>query len=311
MDTTHYGTGAQMKDVPQETLLQFTMRLTIMELIHFIASGAVRLAILAFLPRLSKNRVYRWLLYGLSTIVVAVSLTGVFFMLTECSQIPDVFNYAASWRQCRDKRDERLMVLSQSIIWIFVDFMLVALPLWVVASYRQMGIKAIQILLVFSLGIFAVATGIARFIIILTTDFSDNTTYKMLHIAIWTDAEVHVGLWVGCFPALQPLIRHASSMMGLRGQPQSKTWRSRTDTAISANPPNKKSVVNGSPRSSSNFRSELSENQPKGSPADRIEMVDLEKGQDRGRILQQRDLMFDVDLSDTPDTANEGKNASG
>jgi len=311
MDTTHYGTGAQIQDVPRETLLQFSMRLTIMELVYFIASGAVRLAILAFLPRLSKNRVYRWLIYGLSAIVVIVSLTGVFFMLTECSQIPDVFNYAASWRQCRDKRDERLMVLSQSIVWIFVDFMLVALPLWVVASYLKMGIKAIQILLVFSLGIFAVATGIARCVIILTTDFSNNTTYKMLPIAIWTDAEVHVGLWVGCFPALQPLIRHASSMMGLRSQPQSKARRSRTDTAISADPPNKNSVVDGSSRSSSHFRSEHSENLTKGRPDDRIEMVDLEKGKARGRILQQSDDMVDIDLSDTPNAANEGKNASG
>ncbi|KAK2040251.1 hypothetical protein LZ31DRAFT_474877 [Colletotrichum somersetense] len=304
MDTTHYGTGAQIKDVPLETLHQFSMRLTIMELIYFIASGAVRLAILAFLPRLSKNRVYMWCIYGLSLIVVTVSLTGVFFMLTECSQIPDVFNYDASWRQCRDEREERLMVLSQSIIWIFVDCMLVALPLWVVTSYLKMGVNAIQILLVFSVGIFAVATGIARTVIILTTDFSDNTTYKMLPIATWTDAEVHVGLWVGCFPALQPLIRHASFMMGLRGQPHSTVRRSRRDTAMSTDTPNKRSVVNRSSHGSSHLWSGRSENQPKGSLTKGIEMVDLEKGKDSRRIIDQRNIMVDIDLSDTPNATN-------
>ncbi|CCF42332.1 hypothetical protein CH063_12364 [Colletotrichum higginsianum] len=88
MDTTNYGTGAQMEDVPRQTILQFLKRLSIMELVYLIASGAVRLSILAFLPRLSKNKIYRWSIYGLSFIVVVVSLTGFFFVLTECSQIP-------------------------------------------------------------------------------------------------------------------------------------------------------------------------------------------------------------------------------
>ncbi|TIC91868.1 hypothetical protein CH35J_010742 [Colletotrichum higginsianum] len=195
MDTTNYGTGAQMEDVPRQTILQFLKRLSIMELVYLIASGAVRLSILAFLPRLSKNKIYRWSIYGLSFIVVVVSLTGFFFVLTECSQIPDVFNYDASWRQCKDKSEEQSMMLAHAIISIFVDCMLVALPLWVVTNYLKMGVKAIQILLVFSFGIFAVATGIVRLSIIITTDFSVNTTYKMLTVAAWTDAELHVGLW--------------------------------------------------------------------------------------------------------------------
>ncbi|CCF36516.1 hypothetical protein CH063_08066 [Colletotrichum higginsianum] len=107
----------------------------------------------------------------------------------------DVFNYDASWRQCKDKSEEQSMMLAHAIISIFVDCMLVALPLWVVTNYLKMGVKAIQILLVFSFGIFAVATGIVRLSIIITTDFSVNTTYKMLTVAAWTDAELHVGLW--------------------------------------------------------------------------------------------------------------------
>lgn len=66
-------------------------------------------------------------------------------------------------------------MFAHAIICIFVDCMLVALPLWVVTTYVKMGVKAIQILLVFSLGIFAVATGIVRFAIITTTDFNVNT----------------------------------------------------------------------------------------------------------------------------------------
>ncbi|OHW94920.1 integral membrane protein [Colletotrichum incanum] len=298
MDTTHYGTGAQIEDVPRETLLQFFKRLTIMELIYLLASGAVRLAILAFLPRLSKNKVYTWSIYGLSTIVVVISLTGFFFVLTECSQIPidslltqwpsDVFNYGGSWRQCRDKREERSMMLAHAIICIFVDFMLLVLPLWVVTNYLKMGVRAVQILLVFSLGIFAVVTGVVRFSIIVTTNFNVNTTYKMLPVAAWTDAELHVGLWM--------------------------------DTTISTTTPNRKSVMNRWSRSSGYFWSERTGSQPKEggeghvdaerSRADGVEMVDLEKGEDSGRVREQKDIFVDVDLGNRPNAREEAEASS-
>ncbi|KAK1989939.1 hypothetical protein LX36DRAFT_621510 [Colletotrichum falcatum] len=306
METTHYGTGAQMANVPPDTLLQFFENLATMELIYFIASGAVRLAILAIVFHLSKNRVYQWFIYGLSVVVVTVSLTGFFFLLTECSQIPDVFNYAAAWRQCRDPSEGRAMALAQSVICIFVDCMLVALSLWAVLSNFKVGAKAIQMLLVFSFGIFAVASGAARFFIILTTNFGENTTYKMLAIATWTDIELHVGLWVCCLPALQPLIRHVSLKMGLRGQLESTGQRSKGDIAIPETSYTKGPVSRWS-RSSSYFLNERSETQSKGSPTKGIEMVDLEKGKGRGRILKQRDTMFDVDLSDKTNAGKKSK----
>ncbi|KAK1504709.1 hypothetical protein CTAM01_04016 [Colletotrichum tamarilloi] len=300
MDTTNYGTGAQIEDVPQPTLLQFFKRLSIMELVYFLASGAVRLSILAFLPRLSKNKIYIWSIYALNAMVIIVSLSGFFFVLTECSQIPDVFNYSSTWRQCRDKREERSMMLGHAIICIFVDCMLVVLPLCVVTNYVKMGVKAIQILLVFSLGIFAVVTGIVRFSIIVTTDFGVNTTYKMLTVAAWTDAELHVGLWVGCFPALQPLLRHVTLMLGMRSQLDSTGAASKRNTMTSTATSNRKSALDRWSRSSGNVRSESAGSQPLESGAGQVEavggqsgdveMVDLEKGEGAGQVGKQPEI---------------------
>jgi hypothetical protein len=60
-------------------------------------------------------------------------------------------------------------------IGIAVDMAIIALPIWVVHSSMMFSAKAVRVVLVFCVGIFASITGIVRLAIMTRTDFAVDT----------------------------------------------------------------------------------------------------------------------------------------
>lgn len=124
---------------------------------------------------------------------------------------------------------------------VAIDIGLLALPIWLVWSTMKFSGKRFQVILVFSVGIFAVIAGIVHMILIVTTDFAVDTcvltsqitfsliptlcfssnrllvscltgcipsrSYKLIFVCPWSALQGHVGVWTSCFPAFQPLFR--------------------------------------------------------------------------------------------------------
>ncbi|KAF7540942.1 hypothetical protein G7Z17_g12059 [Cylindrodendrum hubeiense] len=203
-----YGSGAPMDDLSDEQKVHFFSTLPINQLLFFLACGMVRLSILAFLPRLSKDRMFLRYVYATGAVIVIITLAAFFFFLTECRPIGDLFD---------SSKPDHIALFS--------------LPIWVIHSKMTFGSKAVKVILVFCVGLFAIIMGAVRFGFIVTTDFSTNTTYKMARVSPWTVLEVHLGLWCGCFPALQPFLRLVSYKLGLRSRLDSTNKKSsRTGT---------------------------------------------------------------------------------
>lgn len=150
--------------------------------------------------------------------IVLITLAAVLFLLTECKPISDLFNALKPERNCIDRKKEAYFIWAHAIIGIFIDAALFGLPIWVIRKKMVFGFKAVKVILVFCVGLFVIITGIIRLGILVTTDFSVDSTYKMARVALWFILETHVGLWCGSFPSLQPLLRLISYKLGLRSQ---------------------------------------------------------------------------------------------
>ncbi|CAH0056299.1 unnamed protein product [Clonostachys solani] len=202
------GSGTRMEEVPPDKRIKFFNMLPIERLLYFWAIGFVRLSVVAFYPRLKCNdRWFAWSIYIIVFVIAASTIIPFFFFLVDCKHIPDLWDYAAPHRECRDIWPQLWMLWATCAVGIALDMCLLAVPIVVIWKSMKFSNKLPQVLLVFSVGIFAMITSVVRLVIMSTTNYEIDTTYKMITIGLWTSLEGHVGLWSACFPALQPLLR--------------------------------------------------------------------------------------------------------
>jgi hypothetical protein len=135
-------------------------------------------------------------------------------MLFECSYVPDLWNKQNPTAHCLPPAKEAQLMYAHGAISIFFDFVLFIVPAWTIYTKMLWSTKTIKVIIIFSVALFVIITGIIRLSIIVTVDMATNTTFNIPRASLWTDLEGHVGLWVACFPTLQPLLRLISFKMG-------------------------------------------------------------------------------------------------
>ncbi|KAI1641255.1 hypothetical protein F4809DRAFT_252 [Biscogniauxia mediterranea] len=212
INAVSYGSGAHLRLIPQFLLEKFFYIL-----VYFCAVAMVRLAILAFLPRLTSDKRLRFMSLTIAVAILAQTVTVVAYRLTECTSIRDIFKPPkAPGLHCVGPVAHNRMMVGHAATSVAIDLVLLLLPIWVIYSKMIWSRRTVRIILVLSVGLFAVITGIIRLALMVTLDFSSDATYQMATLGIWTNLEGHIGLWCGCFPALQPLLRLVSHRLGFR-----------------------------------------------------------------------------------------------
>lgn len=210
-----FGSGTKIRYVGEGRLFNFFNALTTQSLLYFWCVCFMRLHIAAFLPNLHQDKRFIWLVWSVAAVTLVSTLIFFFIKITSCKPID------ALWLPpfmteglCMSGDATDAMMNAHSVIGILIDIALVALPVWVIVKKMMFSARKFRVILIFSVGAFVIATGIVRFVLIRVTPFNIDATYAMSTIGIWTDLEGHVGLWCGCFPALQPVLRWFLTSIG-------------------------------------------------------------------------------------------------
>ncbi|KAF2815952.1 uncharacterized protein BDZ99DRAFT_565848 [Mytilinidion resinicola] len=159
---------------------------------------------------------FRKIVYALGGLIAAVTIVCFFVLLFECKHIPGLWNKRRPGAQCLAPYREAILMYTHTSFGILFDSLLLALPIWVLYKKMMFNSQTLKVMLVFTIGFFAAVTGIVRLSVIIRINMALNTTFNISIASFWTDLEGHVGLWVACFPALQPLLRLLSFKLGLR-----------------------------------------------------------------------------------------------
>lgn len=158
-----------------------------------------------------------------------------------------------------------------------------ALPIWMIMkNLRFSRAKAFQVCMIFCVGFFSIVCAAIRLGLIITIDLAVDVTFKFPKVAAWTEAEVHLGFWVACAPAVKPLLRLASFKLGLRTSPDS-TDRRRGETKYRV--PSRASSPKGFHESLATMPSSGGKVNTGTREREEIELVGLEHGDERrGRM---------------------------
>ncbi|KAI0851359.1 hypothetical protein F5Y00DRAFT_20308 [Daldinia vernicosa] len=209
------GREIQLGTASEDVVAAFFESLTIQTLVYFWTVALVRLAILAFLPRIIRDRNITIISWVVALLILAQTLGAFLYRLFECDSMPDILKSPTTkGLHCIDPNVHNSMMVGHAIVGVVMDAILLILPIWMICANMLWSKKMIQIILVFSVGLAAVVIGVVRVVIISNLDFSKATTYNLPSLGIWTNLESHIGLWCGCFPALQAILRIRFSSNG-------------------------------------------------------------------------------------------------
>lgn len=115
---------------------------------------------------------YLILVYIVATLTF--TSTAVFFLikLTSCRPISALWLPPfISGDKCMSEKATDIMMNMHAALGIIIDISLVALPVWVIHTKMMFSRRKFRVILIFTVGIFVIATGIVRFVLIRTTPF--------------------------------------------------------------------------------------------------------------------------------------------
>ncbi|KAL8698610.1 MAG: hypothetical protein Q9224_001774 [Gallowayella concinna] len=210
-----YGSGVHQWNVPRAHYIEFLKFVYTEELLYCIAIIPTKTSILlqqihVFIPNRNKTYFLTHALIWLN----AVQYIIIFFLFTFlCTPIRRIWEGDLIAGKCLD---HKALIVSGSGLNVLSGFAILVLPISSVWRLKLARTKKLRISAVFAMGLFACVSSIMRFIAGVKLMKTEDLTFALVDLYLWTVAELSSAIICGCFPTVPQLVHYVSNLSRLR-----------------------------------------------------------------------------------------------
>lgn len=175
------------------------------EIFYVTALGISKISILFFYLRVFPARSFRMLTYSIMGLSLAYTIAFFFATLFQCTPI------SQAWTQwdglhAGTCNNIHLQGWIAAAINIFLDIVVMVLPLKHLAGLQMNMTKKVMVMSMFSVGIFVVAVSVVRLESLIHFANTKNVTWDYFEAGFWSLIEINVSIICGCMPAHRLLL---------------------------------------------------------------------------------------------------------
>ncbi|EHA21465.1 hypothetical protein CBS115989_6283 [Aspergillus niger] len=194
------GNGSHQSKLSSETMMNFYKIFLANQFTYFSLCPLIKVSIVCFYRRIFTTRTFQWTSFSINTLIILWGL-GVFLACAlQCRPL------RAYWDQSVDGQciDGYTLIVVNQIFNVFMDFVLLALPIPLIWGLHRAWQDKLAINGVFALGGFVCFASIFRVVVLFWIKDSDMT-YTVYQATLWTHIEPSIGLICSCLPTIRGL----------------------------------------------------------------------------------------------------------
>ncbi|KAL1883188.1 hypothetical protein Daus18300_000246 [Diaporthe australafricana] len=201
-----YGFGKDIWTIPHDKITRIIMFTWLTEILYMVALGLTKVAMLLLYLKVFPGQTFRRICFVMVTICLAYIPAMGLATIFNCT--PVNYNWTA-WTGETEGHcfSFNTFAWAQSSINIVLDLIIILLPipqLWKLNMGRK---KRVQLVLMFSVGLFITVVSIVRLSALVEFATTTNATYDNVPTAYWSVLELFVSIICCCLPAVRSLLK--------------------------------------------------------------------------------------------------------
>lgn len=206
----HYGIGKDIWYFPLEHLRSFFLLIYIEGFCYALATGFVKIVLLAFYLKVFPNQVFRRATWAMIWLITSWTTGLTLVALFQCKPV------SFAWQRWDLQHNGRCInysafVLTQAALNLLFDLIILVMPMPTLYRLNTNTRKKIQIMVMFSLGFVIVVVSTLRIRALTFALDTQNPSYTACGPILWSNIEVYVSIICACLPATKRFLQNLLS----------------------------------------------------------------------------------------------------